>query len=59
MIQEMTGQTKDPGVALFRRLKSEWYELDIDYTKLRRIELGSVPEWVKEEAMAVLTWAKE
>ena len=59
MIQEMTGQTKDPGVALFRRLKSEWYELDIDYTKLRRIELGSVPEWVKEEAMAVLTWAEE
>ena len=59
MIQEMTGQTKDPGVALFRRLKSEWYKLDIDYTKLRKLELGSAPEWVQEEAMAVLAWAEE
>ena len=30
----VTGQTKDPGVAMFRRLKSEWHNLEIDYNDL-------------------------
>ena len=33
-IKRVTEVTKDPGVAMFRRLKSEWYNLEIDYNNL-------------------------
>ena len=56
-IQDITGQTKDPGVALFRRLKSEWYSLEIDYTNLNKFDYSSVPDWMQEEAKSVLAWA--
>ena len=39
-IQEVMGVTKDPGVPLFRRLKSEWYSLDIDYGNLSKLDLS-------------------
>ena len=55
----VTGQTKDPGVALFRRLKSEWHSLDIDYENLSTFEYESVPDWIAEEGKAVLSWAEE
>ena len=58
-IQAITGQTKDPGVALFRRLKSEWYTIEIDYTNLNKFDYSSVPVWMQEEAKLVLAWAKK
>ena len=59
VFQEITGQTKDPGVSMFRRLKSQWYTLEIDYSNLVRFDYSSVPEWVQEEGRAVLAWAEK
>ena len=58
-VQAITGQTKDPGVALFRRLKSEWYTIEIDYTNLNKFDYSSVPVWMQEEAKLVLAWVQE
>jgi hypothetical protein len=57
VVQGVTGQTKEPGVALFRRLKSEWHTMDIDYSNLSRLDYSSLPEWMQEEGMPVLAWA--
>ena len=59
VVQGVTGLTKDPGVAIFRRLKSEWHSLDIDYSNLSKLDSTSLPEWTQEEARAVLSWAEE
>ena len=59
IIQGVTGQTKDPGVALFRRLKSEWGNLDIDYSKLSRMKYDILPTWLQHEAKSVLEWAAQ
>ena len=56
-VQGIFGQTKDPGVALFRRLKSSWYSITIDYDKLSKFDFTSVPEWMQEEGKSVLDWA--
>ena len=58
LVQGVTGQTKDPGVALFRRLKSEWHLLEIDYGKLSTMDFTLLPEWLQEEAKSVLEWAE-
>ena len=57
VMQGIFGQSKDPGVALFRRLKSSWNSLTIDYDKLYKLDLVSVPEWMQEEGSMVLDWA--
>ena len=57
LIQEVMGATKDPGVPLFCRLKSEWYSLDIDYRNLSKLDLSVLPEWMKQEGKDVLSWA--
>ena len=46
-------------VALFRRLKSEWYSLDIGYSNLGEFDYSSVPDWMQEEGRAVLAWAEK
>ena len=51
------GATKDPGVPLLCRLKSEWYSLDIDYGNLSKLDLSVLPEWMKQEGKDVLSWA--
>ena len=58
VVQGVIGQTKDPGVSLFRRLKSSWHSLDIDYDNLFKFDYSSVPEWMVEEGKAVLAWAE-
>ena len=35
VVIEVTGVTKDPGVALFKRLKREWNQINIDYNNLK------------------------
>ena len=55
----VTGQTKDPGVDLYRRLKAEWHSLAIDYDNLVLFDYNGVPEWMAEEAKAVLKWGVE
>ena len=58
-VKLVTGATKDPGMALFRRLRSEWRELDIDYSNLELIDFSSTSVALQEAAGKVLTWAKE
>ena len=50
IVQGVTGQSKDPGVALFRRLRSEWSKLDIDYSNLSILDTTMLPKWLQEEA---------
>ena len=59
VVQEVTGLTKDPGVTIFRRLKSEWYKIEIDYNNLSKFDYTSVPAWMQEEGAAVLAWAEQ
>ena len=58
LVQQVTGTTTDPGVPLFRRLKSQWYTIDIDYTNLSLLDTSSLPDWMQQEASSVLTWAE-
>ena len=55
----VTGQTKDPGVDLYRRLKTEWHNLEIEYDNLKLFDYDSVPEWMAVEARSVLHWGEE
>ena len=59
LVQEVFGQTKDPGMDLFRRLKREWHSLVIDYDNLSKFDYDSVPEWIQVEARSVLSWAEQ
>jgi hypothetical protein len=58
---DRTGQTTDPGVPLFRRLKARWYEVvdTIDYNNLVTLDLNDFPEWMRETAQSVLTFLEE
>ena len=58
IVQGVTGQTKDPGVALFRQLKSDWNSLEIDYNNLNTLDYTTLPEWMEKEARSVLAWAE-
>ena len=44
-------------MSMFRRLKSSWNSIDIDYDNLIKFDYSSVPEWMVEEGQAVLAWA--
>ena len=59
VVQTVTGNTKDPGVALFRRLKKEWSELEIDLDNLVIFDISSLDPKLQGVAQTVLTWATE
>lgn len=56
--EAITGQTKDPGVSLFRHFKLEWNSLQIDYGNLNYLDYDSIPVWLAEEAQSVLSWGE-
>ena len=58
-VRLVMGATKDPGMALFRRLRAEWRELDIDYSNLELTDFSSASLALQEAAKKVLSWAKE
>ena len=53
------GCTKDPRVALFRRLRSQWNDLEIDYSDLDVVDYSSAAPELKDTAQEVLLWALE
>ena len=53
------GDTTDPGVEIFRRLKKDWSSLTINYSSLEILDLPALPDWVKAEAEAVHEWCQE
>ena len=61
VVQTATGDTKKPGVKLFKRLKSSWHDLkpNIDYQNLNKFDWNSCGDWLREEAEEVLLWALE
>ena len=44
VVEAIWGVTKEPGVPLFRRLKSTWYSLAIYYNNLEKFDYLSVPD---------------
>ena len=52
--EAVTGNTKDPGVKLFRRLRSEWNSLEIDYSKLNKFNYTNSLHWLHRKAEEVL-----
>ena len=58
-VKLVMGATKDPGLALFRRLSKEWRQLDISHTNLELTNFSSASMELHEAAGKVLTWSKE
>ena len=59
VVQTVTGNTKDPGVPLFRRLKKEWSKLNIDLNNLVLFDISSLDQKLQDVAKSVLAWATE
>ena len=59
VVEAVTGNTKDPGVKLFRRLKAEWNKLEIDYSKLTKFDYKNSKPWLCKQAEEVLAWAED
>jgi hypothetical protein len=58
-VKHEMGVTKDPGMLLFRRLRDQWYSLDIDYSDLVLMDINSLNPALQDKAKSVLAWAKE
>ena len=58
-VHTIIGNTTDPGVGLFRRLKKQWAGLQIDLDNLVILDTSSLDIKLQEEAKSVLDWAKE
>ena len=56
-VKHIMGATKDPGMDLFRRLRDQWHELDLDYGNLTLFETAALPSDLNEKAETVLEWA--
>ena len=59
VVETVTGNTKDPGVKLFRRLRMEWNNLDIDYSKLKKFDHKNSSPWLRSQAEGVLASAED
>ena len=58
VVHTVTGNTKDPGVALFKRLKKDWAGLKIDLDDLVLFDASNLDQQLQDEAEAVLGWAE-
>ena len=58
VVHVVTGNTNDPGVKLFRRLRKEWSTLQIAHTNLVLFDTSHLDEALQAEAKAVLGWAQ-
>ena len=55
-VEAVTGNTKKHGVTLFRRLKSEWISLRIDYSMFNYTDSNSL---LCNQANGMFAWAQE
>ena len=58
VVEAVTGNTKDPGVKLFRRLRTNWNSLTVDYCKLDKFAYNVSQAWLCKQARDVLSWAE-
>ena len=56
--KEICGETKEPGMSLFRRLRDHWYSLQPDMKDLLLLDISSLTPELKKEAKSVLEWAQ-
>ena len=59
VVHTVTGNTKDPGVEMFRRLKKEWSDLEIDLDNLVLFDISKLDPDLQTVARSVLSWATE
>ena len=54
------GDTKEPGVKLFRRFQTDFLEIEkiIKEEDLVRLDLSLVPDWVKELIKETIAWTE-
>lgn len=57
-VKYVMGVTKDPGMALFRRLRDTWRDLKIDYSNLKLYNSSSKSPILQDQAKLVLSWAQ-
>ena len=55
----IVGDTKEPGVKLFRRFQAGFLQMekDLHYSDLVRLDLSTRPEWLQELGKETLAWA--
>ena len=54
----MTGSTSEPGVKLFRRLKAQWKDLEIDMSNLKLVNFPPNSR-ICQQGVVVLAWTFE
>jgi len=57
-VKHVMGVTKDPGMSLFHRLREEWYQLELNYEDLVRLNYFSASPALKKKAISFLAWAE-
>ena len=57
VVEAIWGVTTEPGMAIFRRLRSSWHSLNINYGNLEKFDYDAAPDWMVVEARSVLKWA--
>ena len=54
----VAGSTSEPGVKLFRRLKAQWNDLEIDMSNLKLVNFPP-NSWLWQQGVDILAWAFE
>ena len=58
-MKHIMGTTTEPGVKLFRRLRDQWRDIQIDYSEFVLSDFSEAPHGLDEVAREMLTWARE
>ena len=58
-MKHIMGTTKDPGVALYRRLRDQWGDIKINYSELVLSDFSEAPHGLNDIAGDMLSWASE
>ena len=58
-MKHIMGTTTEPGEKLFRRLRDQWREINIDYSEFVLSDFSEAPHGLDEVAREMLTWARE
>ena len=57
-VQHFLGQTTDPGIALFRRLRDQWHSIDKNLDNLVRFDWDGAAEDMRNIAAETVDWAQ-
>ena len=57
VVGAVTGDTKEPGVKQFKKLKDAWNSMDIDISNLVKFDWTNADDWHCEKAKDTLEWA--